>query len=186
LVEERKEIKVLRFLYERKEATLSEISSSLGISKRELNSAVKVLKKNYVIDLDNGEKLRITELGSLAMEKDDIKLVFGYDPKKRVPDYLAFKFFLTDGNFSGEIASSYREFLEVVKKVDSRSLLFHLYRGDFDKWFLDVFKDKKVANKISSLRNKSLPPNKIRDRLVKIVEKRLNEIGGVEANGTEA
>jgi len=105
-----------------------------------------------------------------------VKIVFGYTPGERVPDYLSFKFFLGEGLFSGEVASSYSEFLEIIKRIDTRSILFHLYRGDFDKWFSDVFKDRKLAKKIVALKNKLMPPNRVRDRLIKVLEQRLSEL----------
>lgn len=170
---------LLARINEKGETDVNELSSNTGVTKRDLVRAIKMLRKNMAIDFHEN-KVKLTELGKFALEKRDIKIIFGYAPNEKVPDYLSFKFFLGEGVFSGEVASSYFEFLEVVKRVDTRSLLFHLYRGDFDRWFNDVFKDKKLAKKIATLKDKIMPPNRVRDRLVKVLEKRLSEIEGGE------
>ncbi|MBO3757620.1 MAG: DUF5752 family protein [Thermoproteota archaeon] len=166
---------LIAHINERGETDVNELSSSTGVTKRDLVRAIKVLKKNMAVDFYEN-KIKLTELGKFALEKKDIKIVFGYVPGEKVPDYLSFKFFLGEGLFSGEVASSYSDFLEVIKRIDTRSILFHLYRGDFDKWFSDVFKDKKLAKKIAALKNKLMAPNRVRDRLIRVLEQRLSEL----------
>jgi hypothetical protein len=168
-------VRLLTYVREKGEVDVNELISNLEISKTDLIRVVKELKKNMAIDFYEN-KVKITDLGNFALEKKDIKIIFGYNPAEKVPDYLSFKFFLGEGLFSGEVASSYREFLEIIKRIDSRSILFHLYRGDFDKWFKDVFKDKKLIRKITLLKNKLMPPNRVRDRLIKMLESRISEL----------
>ncbi|NHV06912.1 MAG: hypothetical protein HA495_06180 [Thaumarchaeota archaeon] len=166
---------LLAHINEKGETDVNELSYSTGVAKRDLVRAVNVLKKNMAVDFYE-DKVKLTELGKFALEKKDIKIVFGYTPDEKVPDYLSFKFFLGEGLFSGEVASSYHEFLEIIKRIDTRSILFHLYRGDFDKWFNDVFKDRKLAKKIIALKDKLMPPNRVRDRLIRILEQRISEL----------
>ncbi|MGB9894840.1 MAG: DUF5752 family protein [Thermoproteota archaeon] len=170
---------LLAHINEKGETDVNELSSSTGVAKRDLVRAVKVLKKNMAVDFYE-DKIKLTELGKFALEKKDIKIVFGYASNEKVPDYLSFKFFLGEGLFSGEVASSYHEFLEIIKRIDTRSILFHLYRGDFDRWFSDVFKDRKLAKKIVTLKDKLMPPNRVRDKLIRILEQRISELKGAE------
>ncbi|MGB9759040.1 MAG: DUF5752 family protein [Thermoproteota archaeon] len=170
---------LLAHINEKGETDVNELSSSTGVAKRDLVRAVKVLKKNMAVDFYE-DKIKLTELGKFALEKKDIKIVFGYASNEKVPDYLSFKFFLGEGLFSGEVASSYHEFLEIIKRIDTRSILFHLYRGDFDRWFSDVFKDRKLAKKIVTLKDKLMPPNRVRDKLIRILEQRISELKGEE------
>jgi len=68
---------------------------------------------------------------------------------KKVPKENAFYFFTSIGNYIGENASSLEEFLEKVKDIDSKSLEFHIYRGDFEKWIREVWGYKELAEKMS-------------------------------------
>lgn len=166
---------LLSHISEKGEPNVDELSSSTGIAKRDLVRAIKALRKNMAVDFYEN-KIKLTELGKFALEKRDVKIIFGYAPNEKVPDYLSFKFFLGEGLFSGEVASSYYEFLEVIKRIDTRSILFHLYRGDFDKWFNDIFKDRQLTKKIIALKDKLMPPNRVRDRLIKILEQRISKL----------
>ena len=51
-----------------------------------------------------------------------------------MPRENAFYFFTSIGNYTGENAASLEEFVRKIKEVDAKSLEFHLYRGDFEKW----------------------------------------------------
>jgi hypothetical protein len=60
---------------------------------------------------------------------------------KSVPREKAFYFFTSIGNYTGESASSLKEFMEKINEVNVKSLEFHLYRGDFEKWIDEVLED---------------------------------------------
>jgi hypothetical protein len=55
---------------------------------------------------------------------------------RRLPREKDFYFFTAVGNYAGESATSFEEFLEKIKKIEIKSLEFHLYRGDFEKWIV--------------------------------------------------
>jgi hypothetical protein len=57
---------------------------------------------------------------------------------KNVPREKAFYFFTSIGNYTGKSASSLKEFMEKINEVNVKSLEFHLYRGDFEKWINEV------------------------------------------------
>jgi len=60
---------------------------------------------------------------------------------RTVPREKAFYFFTSIGNYSGVSAASLKEFVEKVNEVNIKSLEFHLYRGDFEKWLDEVLED---------------------------------------------
>ena len=79
----------------------------------------------------------------------------------REPEQVApFHFYINISDYTGISATSYKDFLKSIKQVKARSLSFHVERGDFEKWALDVLKDKKLEK----LRDKNL-----RDKLCGIV-----------------
>lgn len=75
---------------------------------------------------------------------------------RKIPKEKAFYFFTSIGNYTGESASSVEDFLEKVKEIDSKSLEFHLYRGDFEKWIREVWGYEELAEKISKIEKLNL------------------------------
>ncbi|MCW4052326.1 MAG: DUF5752 family protein [Candidatus Bathyarchaeota archaeon] len=92
-------------------------------------------------------------------------------PLKSLSRDKAFYFFTSIGNYTGIGASSLGEFVKKILDVDVKSLEFHLYRGDFEKWITETLEDSALASKIRQL--KALKPLGIdlRDRLYLIVFK---------------
>ena len=84
----------------------------------------------------------------------------------------AFYFFTSVGNFTGRSATSLKDFLKEIREVDAKSLEFHLQRGDFEKWIIDVLRNTKLAREIRNLRNQKLTGEVLRVYLSKIVSKR--------------
>ena len=83
----------------------------------------------------------------------------------------AFYFFTSIGNYTGKSAASLDEFVKEILDVNIKSLEFHLYRGDFERWIAEALEDNVLASKIKQL--KALKPIGIdlRDRLYLIVSK---------------
>ena len=90
---------------------------------------------------------------------------------RTLPRDKAFYFFTSIGNYTGESAESLEEFIKKILDVNVKSLEFHLYRGDFERWIADTLEDNVLARKIKQL--KTLKPIGIdlRDRLYLIVSK---------------
>lgn len=83
----------------------------------------------------------------------------------------AFYFFTSIGNYAGESAVSLEEFVKKILDISIKSLEFHLYRGDFERWIAETLEDGVLADKIEQL--KALKPIGIdlRDRLYLLVSK---------------
>jgi len=88
----------------------------------------------------------------------------------------AFYFFTSIGNYTGQSAASLEEFLQKIKDVDIKSLEFHLFREDFEKWIAQTLGDNKLAEEIKLLRTQKIVGNALRDRLYFIVSRRLKEL----------
>jgi len=122
--------------------------------------------------------LELTTKGRFFLEKHDPRIVAGYSPEESVPEYLAFKFAAGEGMMTGDMAHSYQEFLDVIKRVDSRSLVYHLYRGDFDNWVSEVFRDRTLSEKLVRLKSTVRPVNQLRTKMIRVLEGRIAELGG--------
>jgi len=90
----------------------------------------------------------------------------------------AFYFFTSIGNYTGQSAASLDEFLQKIKEVNIKSLEFHLYREDFEKWISQTLGDAKLAEDIKGLRNMKVVGNALRDRLYFLVSRRLKDLKG--------
>lgn len=95
---------------------------------------------------------------------------------RTVPREKAFYFFTSIGNYTGTSASSLKEFTEKISEVNVKSLEFHLYRGDFEKWVVEVLQDTELASEIKRLQKLNLTGNNLRDQLNSAFSRRLRRL----------
>jgi hypothetical protein len=95
---------------------------------------------------------------------------------RKLPKESAFYFFTSVGNYTGESASSFEAFLERIKETDIKSLQFHLYRGDFEKWIAETLEDNELAEEIRNLQSLKPAGDTLRNQLVLIVSKRYEKL----------
>ena len=88
----------------------------------------------------------------------------------------AFYFFISIGNYIGESAASLEEFVKKIREMNTKSLEFHLYRRDFEKWVTEILGDERLAEEIKNVRNLDLTGDALRDQLYLIVSKRYGEL----------
>jgi hypothetical protein len=94
------------------------------------------------------------------------------------PREKAFYFFTSIGNYTGVSAASLKEFVEKINEVNVKSLEFHLYRGDFEKWIGETLEDKELAEDIRKLQKISLTGDALRNQLSMIISKRVKRLAG--------
>jgi len=80
-----------------------------------------------------------------------------------------FYFFSDYGRYTGILASSVTSFLEAVTVVEARSLEFHLYRRDFERWIRDVIQAPLLAEEVAALRKQMLKGEELRSALIDVV-----------------
>jgi hypothetical protein len=88
----------------------------------------------------------------------------------------AFYFFTSVGNYTGHRAMSLDEFATKIRDLETASLEFHLYRGDFEKWTDEVLEDHKLTERILAVKLLEPVGNALRDQLDFAVSKRLEEL----------
>lgn len=94
----------------------------------------------------------------------------------KIEQISPFHFYIDIGNYTGISAASYEGFLASIKKVDAKSLSFHVNRGDFEKWALNTLKDEKLAKEIGKLKNRKLHRQLLRNHLYRTVSDRHKEL----------
>ena len=95
---------------------------------------------------------------------------------RTLPREKAFYFFTSIGNYTGESATSLKEFTDKINEVNVKSLEFHFYRGDFEKWIAEVLEDKNLAEYVQKLQKLSLTGDKLRIQLYTTVSRRYNHL----------
>ena len=90
---------------------------------------------------------------------------------KEVAEEKAFYFYTEMGVYIGQKSTSLEDFLEKVNLIDVKSLEFHFYRGDFEKWFKEVWRYEDLDKEIRNLRKLNLKGQILRTRLYNIVSK---------------
>ncbi len=93
-----------------------------------------------------------------------------------VPGEKGFHFFTNVEKPTGMFATSIFDFLEQLKKVDVKSLEFHLKRNDFQKWLREVIRDDWLAEEFEKLKALDLSADRLRIRLVEITDERCKQL----------
>lgn len=90
----------------------------------------------------------------------------------------AFYFFTSIGNYTGQSAASLGEFMQKIREIDIKSLEFHLYREDFEKWIAQTLGDARLVAEIKNLRLRKVVGNVLRESLYTVVSRRYRELKG--------
>lgn len=124
----------------------------------------------------------ITYIGILLDFEARCKTIFE-DPKfkykrilRRVPPDKSFKFFYGFAMPTGLSANSLEEFYETIKIVDINSVIFHLERGDFERWISNVIEDYELAGHIANIRSSRINAEEKRKALLDLIGKRIEEL----------
>ncbi len=83
---------------------------------------------------------------------------------------MEFHFYTGIGHYTGMSARNFQNFYELIKKVDSASLEFHISRGDFENWVKGVFRDTQLANEFARIRQLQYKGEKLRNQIVEVTE----------------
>lgn len=97
---------------------------------------------------------------------------------RTLPREEAFYFFISIGNYTGESAASLKEFAEKINKVNAKSLEFHLYRGDFEKWIAETLEDGELATEIGNLRSLNYSGSVLKEHLYNTLTKHYEKLLG--------
>ncbi|UCG45269.1 MAG: glycoside hydrolase family 57 protein [Candidatus Bathyarchaeota archaeon] len=95
---------------------------------------------------------------------------------RQLPSERGFNFFQESARPSPKTACSLVEFSSAIKLVAPKSIRFHIERGDFERWVRETIGDEELAAKIATLPYRGLRSNRLRRRLLEIVEKRVTQL----------
>lgn len=95
---------------------------------------------------------------------------------RTLPREKAFYFFTSIGNYTGESAISFKEFMDKIDEVNVKSLEFHLYRGDFEKWIAETLEDQELTSEIENLRNQNYSGTALKEQLYNMLTKHYQKL----------
>ena len=102
-----------------------------------------------------------------------------------VPTEQGFRFMTEHGVYIGLTATSLEDFASKLKTVDVESVVYHYYRGDFQRWIDGVLGDRDFANKLCFIAT-NISGEKLREELSKLLDKRvvdLKSLSWIETEG---
>jgi len=94
---------------------------------------------------------------------------------RKVPPEKSFTFYYDFSKPTGLTARSLSEFHSALKRVDGRSVKFHMVRGDFARWIRQVLGFRELADDISKVKI-ARSEEALRRRLLRVIEKRMREL----------
>lgn len=103
-------------------------------------------------------------------EKNMIKDLFYPSKAKKI-----FYFSSASGDLTGESVLFVEELAEKIRKIDIKTVEFHFYRRDFEKWIADVADDRELAGTISDLHAKNPCGETLRSELYTVISSHLKK-----------
>lgn len=94
---------------------------------------------------------------------------------RTVPYEKGFHFYATLGDYTGETATSLDGLEKKLRVVPVEWVMFHLQRGDFQRWIKDTLCDDELARRIGQMKL-ALPADALRKELLGILQTRLTEL----------
>lgn len=153
--------------------TLKDIMAETGYTRGTALGHIAFLRKRGLIEeSEDKTKYEITKAGREVLRPPPIPIEMARSILNTVPPSKSFYFHTDIGKSIGLSASSLAGFCDMIQIVNSKSLEFHLYRGDFECWIRDTLGDNELANSISDLKGLGLRGEEIRSRLYHIVKER--------------
>jgi len=103
-------------------------------------------------------------------EKDVINDLFYPSKRKKF-----FFFSSSAGHYTGESVLFVEELAEKIKTMEIRTIEFHFYNRDFEKWIVDVFRNERLASAISNLHEKNPTGESLRNELYNVIVSHLQK-----------
>jgi hypothetical protein len=173
------QVTILKTVHDIGKATLLQIVQELGepYTVEDMRVYLKLLEQEKLLNKVQENPLTY-ELSLLGLA------TIGLLPEKAknivlsVPSDKCFFFYTGVGpdKFTKISACSLSEFMEKVKKVDVKSLEFHVPRGDIEKWVKDVLGDEELAEDIERVRRLRLSGELLRNRIYQVIDSRINQL----------
>jgi hypothetical protein len=92
-----------------------------------------------------------------------------------VPAEEGFHFMTENGVYAGVTANSLEDFTAKLHAIDVESVVYHYYRGDFQRWIEGTLGDKDFADQLCFIPT-NIAGETLRDELLRRLDKRLTDL----------
>lgn len=173
------ELAVLKKINVLRKATPESLAQELGqpYTVQDLSAYLKSLEEKTFLKKtqENRSAYELAPLGLIVIGALPESLKKFYSS---VPHEKCFYFYTGVGpdKFTKMSACSLPDFKEKAEKVDSRSLEFHVQRGDIAKWFNDVLGEAELAKDLDRLRAANLYGEVLRTRITRLIGARIERL----------
>ena len=122
-------------------ANITEIVAGSGLSRgKVLGNLPKLCMVGFVDK--QGSQYYISEKGRTVLGE-----------LESVPENKGFHFYIEEGVYMGLTAYSLKDFHDIIRTVDVKSIEFHMQRKDFENWVREVLRDGELASEIAEIGN---------------------------------
>jgi hypothetical protein len=177
------EITVLKKVHFLDKATPESLAHTLGepYTVQDLTAYLKSLEEKTLLTRTQEDEsaYELTPLGLIAIGvlPESAKKIYTAVPREK-----CFYFYTGVGpdKFTKMSACSISDFMEKARKVDSKSIEFHVQRGDIAKWFNDVLGEAGLAKEFERLKTANLHGEALKTRVTRLIDARIERltIGG--------
>ena len=150
------QMKILKLMSEMTVRTdMNEFALKMGLTPNQTLQDMQDLAKEGFLEKTGGV-YALTEKGKTTLRA-----------ATSVPENMKFQFFTSLEHPTGLSAGSIKEFHDAALKVDFTSLEFHLYRGDFEKWFRTAINDEAFADELITIKKTDLKGEELKKAIAK-------------------
>jgi len=170
--------KILEALWEaEKPLRLKELAEITGLGTASLNMHLLGMKKTGHVSTPESGRFSLTEKGRVALGIPKLDSVKAREILSKVAVEKAFHFYTGIHQYLGIYASGLAEFCDILRRIDPRSVEFHLQRRDFERWFLGLG-DVELAKRMHTLmiRRAGVSGEKLREEVYQTVKSRCAEL----------
>jgi DNA-binding HxlR family transcriptional regulator len=173
------EITVLKKIDSLGKATPESLARILGepYTAQHLSAYLKSLEEKTLLRRtpENQSAYELTPLGLIAVGAlpESARKIYSLVPREK-----CFYFYTGVGSdkFTKMSACSLLDFREKTRRVDAKSLEFHLQRGDIAKWFNDVVGEAELAKEFDRLKAANLYGEVLRTRMTRLIDARIETL----------
>lgn len=167
--------KILRTIWEsEKPITKRELSVKMGLKPRAIHM--------HLLSLEKEDFVKVSEEGYLLTEEGKNIIGFPKIDREKAKEILrtiapenVFQFYADIDRPLRIQADSLLDLIEKIRLMDSRSLEFHIVRGDFKSW-VHFLGDIELEKRLDLIQELSLSGDELRENLIQILKARYDEL----------
>ncbi len=114
-------------------------------------------------------------MSTVSITKEEAKKILS-----PLSDEKAFYFYTDLGAPTGTRSNTLDEFIQAIQTISSKSLEFHIARGDFEKW-ISTLGDETLPKQLARMRDSKLSGEGLRKRLLELLNERKRFLARIAA-----